>query len=308
MPLDPRAKTFLDALAALGGWPDPRSVSLEEQRRGLELFIKAQAGEPEPVSSVEDRTVSGPEGQIPIRIYTPDGHRPLSILVYFHGGAFTLGSIITEDPVCRMLANGISCLVVSVDYRLAPEHKFPAAVEDCYAATKWVADHAREINGDRTRIAVGGTSAGGNMAAVVALMARARGGPSLMYQLLLYPVTNYDFDTRSYKENGKDYMLTRDSMMYNWNLYLRSEADGRNPYASPLQAKDLDGLPAALVITAEYDPLRDEGEAYALRMREAGVSVLSKRYDGILHGGLPPETVREPYHYAITALREAFSR
>jgi acetyl esterase len=273
----------------------------------MEVFAKAQVGKAQAVSGVEDRRIPGPDGRVPIRVYTPEGRGSLPVLVYFHGGAFTLGSIDAEDAVCRRLANGAGCIVVSVEYRLAPEHKFPAGVEDSYAATKWVADHAHDLHGDPARIAVGGSSAGGNLAAVVALMSRDRGGPPLVHQLLLYPVTNYAFDTRSHWECGKGYMLTTDMMMWNWDLYLRNEADGRNPYASPLQADDLSGLPPALVITAEYDPLRDEGEAYALRMRQAGVSASCKRFDGILHGGLPPATQGEPFREAIAALRQAFS-
>jgi len=308
MPLDPRAKEFLDRIGAFAGFLDPRTVKIEDQRKGLEMFIKSQVGEQQPVAKVEDRSMPGPDGQIPIRVYTPEGRRPLPVLVYFHGGAFTLGSIASEDPVCRVLANGADCIVVSVEYRLAPEHKFPAGIEDCYTATKWVSDHAPDLHGDPTRLAVAGTSAGGNMAAVVALMSRDRGSPPLAYQLLMYPVTNCAFDTASYQECGEGYMLTRDSMIWNWKLYLQSEADGHNPYASPLQAKDLRGLPPALVITAEYDPLRDEGEAYALRMKKAGVSASYKRYEGMLHGGLPPETGREPLRQAIGALRQALSR
>jgi len=228
--------------------------------------------------------------------------------MYFHGGAFTLGSIATEDRICRMLANGASCIVVSVEYRLAPENKFPAGVEDCYAATKWMANHALDLGGDHTRLAVAGTSAGGTMAAVVALMARDRGGPPLVFQLLMYPVTDCACDTVSYQECGEGYMLTRDSMVWNWGVYLRSEADGHNPYASPLQAEDLSRLPPALVITAEYDPLRDEGEAYAMRMKEAGVSASYRRYDGLLHGGLGSETLSKPFMEASTTLRQVFSR
>ncbi len=307
MPLDPRAQAFLDSLSALGSWADPRSISIDNQRKWMEKFARAQMGAAPAVSRVQDRSIPGPGGQVPIRVYTPEGRQPLPVLVYFHGGAFTMGSINTEDPLCRALANGAGCIVVSVEYRLAPEHKFPAGVEDCYAATSWVAGHAAELGGDAARLAVGGSSAGGNLAAVVALMARDRGGPELIFQLLLYPVTNCAFDTRSYLENGDGYMLTRESMMWHWDLYLGSRSEGHHPYASPLRADDLSGLPPALVVTAEYDPLRDEGEAYALRLKEAGVSAACKRFDGLLHGGLPPETAREPYRHAVAALRQAFS-
>jgi acetyl esterase len=306
MPLDPRAKAFLDSLATLGGLSDPRKVSMEKQRKWVEVFAKAQVGKAPAIAGVEDRTIPGPDGRIPIRVYTPDGHSSNPMLVYFHGGAFTMGSLESEDAVCRRLANGAGCIVVSVDYRLAPEHKFPAGAEDCYAAARWAFDHAAELHGDPARIAVGGSSAGGNLAAVVALMSRDRGGPPLVYQLLLYPVTNFAFDTRSHQECGKGYMLTTDMMVWNRDLYLRNEADACHPHASPLLADDLSRLPPALVITAEYDPLRDEGEAYALRMRQAGVSASCKRFDGILHGGLPPETQGAPFREAISVLRRAF--
>jgi len=207
-----------------------------------------------------------------------------------------------------LLTNAADCAVVSVEYRLAPEHKFPAAVEDGYAATKWVAQNASNLGVDAARIAVGGASAGGNVAAVVALMARDRGTPRLVYQLLLYPVTNFAFDTPSYQQNADGYMLTKDAMMWCWSLYLRGEADGHNPYASPLRAQDLHGLPPALVVTAEYDPLRDEGELYAARLREAGVPAVCKRYDGMIHGGLPMDMGKQAWQEAAAALRSAFAR
>lgn len=200
--------------------------------------------------------------------------------------------------------------MVSVDYALAPEHKFPAPVEDCYAAAKWVAENANAIGGDPTRIAVGGDSAGGNLAAVVAIMARDRGTPPLVYQLLVYPVINFAFDTQSYRECADSYGLTKDDMAWFWNLYLPSEADGHNPYASPLRAQDLRGLPPALVITAEFDPLRDEGEAYAARLREAGVPAVCTRYNGMIHAflSMPFDQGKKARQEAAAGLRSAFAK
>lgn len=306
MPLDPRAQAFLDQIAA-AGMPDP-TMSIEDQRKAANLMVEEWAGHGPTVAKVEDRLIPGPDSQIPIRVYSPEGSGPFPVLVYFHGGGFWMGSIATEDSACRLLTNAADCAVVSVEYRLAPEHKFPAAVEDGYAATKWVAENASNLGVDAARIAVGGASAGGNVAAVVALMARDRGTPRLAYQLLLYPVTNFAFDTPSYQQNADGYMLTKDAMMWCWSLYLPTEADGYNPYASTLRAHDLSGLPPALVVTAEYDPLRDEGEAYAARLREAGVPAVCTRYDGILHGGLPPDMGKEAWQEAAAALRSAFSR
>jgi len=306
MPLDPRAQAFLDQIAA-AGMPDP-TMSIEEQRRAANLMVEEWAGHGPTVAKVEDRLIPSPDSQIPIRVYWPEGSGPFPVLVYFHGGGFWMGSIATEDSACRLLTNAADCAVVSVEYRLAPEHKFPAAVENGYAATKWVAENADNLGVDAARIAVGGASAGGNVAAVVALMARDRGTPRLAYQLLLYPVTNFAFDTPSYRENADGYMLTKDAMMWCWNLYLRGEADGHNPYASPLRAQDLHGLPPALVVTAEYDPLRDEGESYAARLREAGVPAVCKRYDGMIHGGLPMDMGKEAWQEAAAALRSAFAR
>jgi acetyl esterase len=310
MSLDPQAKAFLDQMVAAGA-PPLHSLGVEEARQAIaQLF--ATNKEPEPVGKVEDRQIPGPAGQIPLRIYTPQGSGPFPVLVFFHGGGWVIGNIETHDPVCRALTNAAGCMVVSVDYRLAPEHKFPAGPDDCYAATRWVAAQAAAINADPTHIAVGGDSAGGNLAAAVALMARDRGIPSLAYQLLIYPVTDHTFNTVSYQENGNDYLLTKDSMVWFWNHYLKSDSDSQNPYASPLRAQSLQGLPPAHVITAGFDPLRDEGEAYATQLREAGVPVQYSRYSGMIHGffamGEVMDQGKKAIQEAAANLRSAFAR
>jgi len=309
MALDPQAQALLDLVAAFG-MPALSTLSVEDARKALVQMGELSGPEPEPVAKVEDRLIPDPAGQIPVRVYTPQGSGSLPVLVWFHGGGFALGSIEIVDEFCRALTNAAGCITVSVDYRLAPEHKFPAAVDDCYTATKWVAENANATGSDPTRIAVGGDSAGGNLAAVVALMARDRGTPPLVYQLLVYPVTNFAFDTPSHREYADGYFLTKDDMTWFCNLYLRSEADSHNPYASPLQAQDLRGLPPALVITGEFDPLRDEGEAYAARMREAGVPVACKRYNGMIHGflSMPLDQGKKARQEAAAGLRSSFAR
>jgi acetyl esterase len=312
MPLDPQAKTLLDAMTAMG-MPQMHTLSVEQiqQIRGM-AAAEAMMGKPEPVGSVEDREIPGPDGHLPIRIYTPEGIGPFPVLVYFHGGGWVLGNIQSVDAMCRILTNEARCITVSVEYRLAPEHKFPAAPEDCYAATRWIAEHAADFNGDAARIAVGGESAGGNLAAVVALMARDRGGPKLVFQLLIYPATGGDGDTPSTRENAEGYMLTREDGEWFMNHYLSSEADRQNPYLAPLKATDLRGLPPAVVVTAEFDPLRDEGEYYAARLHDAGVPVKTKRYDGMIHGFVNfagmLDKGRQALSEAAGALRGAFGR
>ncbi len=310
MPLHPQAQAFLDKIAA-AGVPPVEALTLEELRMAI-AWRRSYAGLPETIAKVEDRTILSATGELPLRIYTPEGQAPFPVLVFFHGGGWTTGDLDTMDTPLRALTNRVGCVVVSVDYRLAPEHKFPAAIEDAYTATRWVAENASAVQGDPTRIAVGGDSAGGNLAAAVALMARERGGPFLIYQLLVCPVTNHDFNTASYQENGDGYLLTKNSMVWFWNHYLKDEDDGRHPYASPLQAQDLSGLPPALVITAEYDPLRDEGEAYAARLQKAGVSVVIKRYEGMIHGFFEMAALLDTSRLAIEetaqALCSAFTR
>lgn len=224
------------------------------------------------------------------------------MLVYFHGGGWVAGNLETADVFCRTMTRGAGCTVVSVNYRHAPEHKFPIAAEDAYAATQWAAQHTATFNGDAARLVVGGTSAGGNLAAVVALMARDRGGPPLAYQLLIVPVIDYNFATESYRENADGYGLTADAMRWYWKHYLRAEADGQHPYASPIRAPTLRGLPPALVVTAEFDPLRDEGKAYARRLQAEGVPTILKVYEGMIHGFLGPQANVD----MAGALREAF--
>jgi acetyl esterase len=310
MPLDPQAQAVLD-LFREAGIPPSHTLPVAEARAGMIARAAAAPGQPEAVARIENRTIPGPDGEIPIRIYTPEGQGPWPVLVYFHGGGWVLGNLDTHDRVGRSLANRADCVVVSVDYRLAPEHRFPAAPEDAYAATRWAADNAAAFGGDGRRLAVAGDSAGGNLAAVVALMARDRGGPELSLQVLVYPVTDHDFDTPSYLEHAEGLMLWRAGMIWFWDHYAPEAADRGHPHASPLRAESLAGLPPALVITAEYDPLRDEGEAYAARLREAGVPVVLRRYPGMIHGffGMAHavDLAREAIDEAGRALREAWS-
>lgn len=282
MPLDEQANAFLRQLEELGG-PALNEMSPTEAREALAEFAEL-GGEPEAVGSIENRSIPGPLGDIPIRVYTPEGTGPFPALVYFHGGGWVVGDLETVDSACTILTNRAEAVVVSVDYRLAPEHKFPAPVTDCYAATQWVSDHAAELGVDPQKIAVGGDSAGGNLATVVSAMARDSGTPDIAFQLLFYPVTNLDYETQSYRENGADYFLTTDMMRWFWGHYLESEDIGRDMRASPLLMEDASSLPPAYVVTAEFDPLRDEGEAYAEVLREAGNEVAAKRYDGQIHG------------------------
>ncbi|HET7480407.1 MAG TPA: alpha/beta hydrolase [Rubrobacteraceae bacterium] len=282
MGLDPQAEALLREMEAQGLPPfDEMSVP---QARDVILAFRDLEGDPEYVADVRDFTVPGPAGELPVRFYRPEvsGHVPL--IVYFHGGGWVIGNVEVADKPCRSLANASGCAVASVEYRLAPESKFPAAPEDCYAATRWMAEHAEELGVDAGKIAVAGDSAGGNLAAAVALMARDRGGPDLAYQLLIYPAVEAEADFPSVHENAEGYLLTSGAMKWFWGHYLTGTADAENPYASPLRAEDLSGLPPALVVTCEFDPLRDEGEAYAERLRDAGVEVQATRYDGMIHG------------------------
>lgn len=311
MPVDPQAQVFLDMLAALNV-PPANTQTVADARAMMEASRQLDSSPPEPIHRVENRTIPGPAGEIPVRIYTPEGDGPFPVLVYFHGGGWVICSLDTHDGVCRLLANQAQCVVVSVDYRLAPEHKFPAAADDCYAATKWVVENAASISGKPERVAVGGDSAGGNLAAVVSLMAKENGGPHIVFQLLIYPATDYYIPgTASIRENAEGYYLTRDAMIWFWNHYANSEEDANNPHMAPLRAKDLHGLPPALVITAEYDPLRDEGEMYATRLQEAGISVTATRYDGMVHGFFSLTNMMDQAKVAMAeaaaALRVAFA-
>jgi len=274
MPLDPQAETLLQAMAAAGVLLDT-SLPVADQRRLLDSRTVFRA---------EDSTLPGAAGPIPVRIFLPPGPRPLPVLVYFHGGGWVIGSLDGYDSRCRLLAEWGGCAVVSVDYRMAPEYPFPAAVDDAYAATCWIAEHAPDFGGDPRRVAVGGDSAGGNLATVVAMLARDKGGPRLTFQCLVYPVTDTDTETRSYMENAVGYNLTRDAMRWFIEQYVPDPAQRKNPLVAPLRSADLSRLPPALVITAEYDPLRDEGEAYAFALEKAGVKVELRRYDGMFHG------------------------
>ncbi len=308
MPLDPEAQAVLDAMSAAGE-VDPFTVPHTVLREAFGAMPGGDSSSPE-MESIEDRIIDGPGGPLTVRIYTPPGAGTKSGIVYFHGGGWVLCSLDTHNSTCRELAGGTDSVVISVDYRLAPEAKFPAAPEDCYAATKWAFDQAESLGIDPSRIAVAGDSAGANLAAAVSLMARDKKGPEILHQLLVYPVTDSRLETVSYKENGKGYFLTKDMMRWFWHHYLETESDGENPLASPLRAKDLAGLPPATVITAEFDPLRDEGAALAERLQAAGVATQYTNYPGVFHGFFAmteqiPRS-RQAVDDACVALRSAF--
>jgi acetyl esterase len=303
MPLHPLARTFLDQRAALGV-RSADELTVEAAREQAVRVARAM-GKGRSVGAVEDRVIPAPHGEIPIRHYAPDAAGPHPVFVYFHGGGWVVGNLETVDVFCRMITHAAGCAVVSVNYRHAPEHKFPAAADDAYAATQWVAQHPGALGVDAARLAVGGTSAGGNLAAVVAQLARDRGRPPIALQLLIVPVIDYAFDTASYRENAEGYGLTTGAMRWFWRHYLRTEADGSDPRASPLRAQSLRGLPPAFVATAELDPLRDEGEAYAARLRGDGVPVTQRRYAGMIHGFLGPQADADIAAALRDALREA---
>jgi acetyl esterase len=273
-----------DGARAAGRDQGLRAGTLEEARAGYEM-VAAAGGESPELAKVDDQTIPGPAGAIPIRVYTPVDDGPFPVVVFFHGGGFTIGSIDSHDPVARQLCAQVGAVVVSVGYRLAPEHKFPAAVDDAFAAVQWIAAHGAELGADGSRIALCGDSAGGNLSAVVSIMARDAGGPSIAFQALVYPATDARDDGAypSRVENGDAVFLNADSMRWFYEQYGNSDDDRTDWRASPILAPDLTGLPPALVITAEYDVLRDEGEAYGSALQAAGNDVTIHRYEGMTH-------------------------
>ncbi len=307
MPVDPQVQAMLDEVADL---PPMHTLPVDVVRAGSEKRL-ALGGRRVPVGDIVDRAIAGPGGELKLRIYTPKGKGPFPLIVFFHGSGFVICSLDTHDTMCRHLCAGSGAVVVSVDYRLAPEHKFPAGPDDCLAATRWAAAHAAELDADPARIALAGDSAGGNLAAVTALRVRDEGGPALCAQLLIYPVTDADTNNASYRDNAEGYGLTRDGMIWFWNHYLGNQADAANPHVSPLRAESLAGLPPAFVQTAEYDPLRDEGELYASRLIAAGVPTRVVRYDGMNHGFFfwydRIDTTRAAVKEACAWLRARFS-
>ena len=282
MPLHPEAAAFLEQVARQKGrFID--TLPLELTRSAALLGSTPRPDHPE-LAKIENRTIEGPDGAtLPIRIYVPWGTGPFGVCLYFHGGGWVLNTLDTHDELVRGLAARSGCVFVNVDYRLAPEHKFPAALEDAYAALCWVHDHAAEIGCDSRRIAVSGDSAGGNLAAAVCLMSRDRNGPQIGLQALIYPITDCDFERPSYQRNAEGYFLTKREMIWFWNQYVSTPEQMRDPYASPLLAPSLRNLPPAWILTAEYDPLSDEGEAYAEALRAAGIDVTLRRYEGMIH-------------------------
>jgi acetyl esterase len=280
--LDPQAAALIEELDS-GIAPPSSTLSVDTGRRLLEELFSVV--DPEPVGETADVEIQGPNGPISLRIYAPDRDGPAPVLAFFHGGGWVRGSIDAYDGLCRRLTNRVGSVVVSVGYRRAPEHPFPAGLEDCYAATEWAATHAGDLGGDPDRVAVGGDSAGGNLAAAVALAARDRDGPDLSHQLLVYPAVNPPSVRwfESYDENGTGYFLEMDSVEWYLEQYCRP-ADVGNAYAFPLRARELSGLPAATVVTAGYDPLVEEGAAYADRLEAAGVEATRLHYPAQIHG------------------------
>jgi acetyl esterase len=313
MPLDPLVKAFLDQMTAVPG-PKMWELPPAEARQTFVALMQLVGPKDVPIGKVVNQMVAGPAGEVPIRIYSPvaAGSDALPVLVYYHGGGWVIGDLDTHDGLCRMFANEAGCRVVSVGYRLAPEHKYPAAVDDSFAALKWVETNASKIGVDANRIAVGGDSAGGALAAVMTQMAKGEGAPSLAMQILLFPVTQIGAETSSLHEFAVGYFLERQGLEWFYASYLSPTSDKSDPKISPLKAKDFSGLPPAYVVLGGFDPLHDEGQQYADKLRAAGVTVTVNDYTDMVHCFFYLQSVlpqaREMIAAASKALRGAFAK
>lgn len=316
---DPQMRSVIEQFRALGA-PPLFTLSPEQARQqpsiatAVKALIEKRGGtpRPEPVASVRDTTVPGPAGPVPVRVYMPQGAGPFPALVYFHGGGFVIATIDTYDSSCRALANAAGCVVVSVEYRKAPEAKLPAPHEDGYAATQYVMNNPAEFNVDPSRVAVGGESAGGNLAADVCLLARARGGKMPVHQMLVYPIAGSDTNTPSYRENANAVPLNRPAMEWFFNYILPNERFAQSALVNLVEAPWDRNFPPATVITAEIDPLRSEGQALARRLRQAGVSVRERNYQGVTHEffgtGAVVDKAKQAVQFAADGLKASFNR
>jgi acetyl esterase len=307
MPLDPQAKALLDAIEQSGA-PPLNSYEPAEARAVYDQASEQVRGNPPDPAAVEEIFIPGPDGEMKAWLYRPSDEAALPVLVFFHGGGYTIGSLQSHDCVCRALCVEAQCIVISVDYRLAPEHKYPAAADDAWAATQWVASNAESLGGDPSRIAVGGDSAGGNLAAVVSLQAKEAGGPQLAFQLLIYPGTDMDCSFESHETFGAGYRLTKELIAWFYEHYFSPEDDLKHWRASPLNADDFSGLPPAFILSAGYDPLQDEDAAYAVNLIEAGVAVAHTHYAGMMHGFITMPGAIDKAKQALSECAEVLSK
>jgi acetyl esterase/lipase len=312
MPLDPQAETII-GLVKQAGLPEFWQLTPDQAREQFASRVQKMEAR-ESIYRSRDQRIPGPASDVPVRIYWPreaKGSELFPALLWFHGGGFVIGDLDTHDSACRLLANQTDCMVVAVHYRLAPEFKFPAAVEDAHAALRWLALHGREIGADTDRIAVGGDSAGANLASVMAILARDEGYPKLAFQLLIYPCTAPEPEMPSHRKFAEGYLLTRNNIVWFYKHYLRTQRDIKDFRFAPLVTEDLSNLPPALLLVAGYDPLRDEGVAYAQRLIEAGNRVTLVNYEGMIHGFILAGGVLDAAKRAVAqsaaALREAFA-
>ncbi len=315
---DPQMKAVLDELGALHGKPIPQLSAKEARKQptpadAVKMLLKKQgkSTDPEPVGSVQNTTVPGPAGPIPVRIYTPAGEGPFPVIFYIHGGGWVIATMDTYDASPRAMVNLTNAMVVSVEYRKAPEHRFPAAHEDCYAALQYVMKNAGKMKGDPKRVAVMGESAGGNMASAICMMARDRKGMMPIYEVLVYPVANSNLNTRSYQINANAKPLNKPMMAWFLRNTVKSAADTKNPYLVILKG-NVKGLPAATVITDEIDPLMSEGKAYADKLKQAGVAVRYRNYTGVTHEffgmGAVVDKAKDAEMFAADGLKSAFGK
>lgn len=310
MALDPAAQALIDVMDAVFPRLDEAKDGDEARAAVAAAMAAMPVAEPDPILHVEDRAIAVDGGEIAVRVYRPTAEPNAPVVVFFHGGGWVLCDLDSHDSTCRRIANDSGCVVVATEYRRAPEFRFPVPVEDCYAALLWAHANAADIGGDPDRLAIFGDSAGGNLAAAVAQMSRDRGGPVLKLQILAYPVIDARCDTPSHKRFGRELNLSSSEVKWCWDQYLSSPADAANPYASPNRAASLAGLAPALIISPEYDPLCDEGAAYAAALTAAGVPTTYSLYPGMIHSllafsaALPP--AEQAFAEIAAALHQAF--